>query len=198
MNNTYLTFFKKYRIVIISTFIILLVVGITEFIFGRSPLGPDGKIGFWDGNIWSSENSQRIADPYTFSHIIHGLLFYGLLWLVARKIPAKYRFLIAVVLESIWEILENSSLIINRYRDATIAQGYVGDSILNSLCDIIWMSLGFIFASRTKVWICILLIIIMEVGCAYFVRDNLTLNIIMLIHPSDSIMNWQVLGQPRL
>ncbi|MFA5934532.1 MAG: DUF2585 family protein [Candidatus Paceibacterota bacterium] len=193
-----MNFFKKYRVIIFSTFIILLIVGITEFIFGRSPFGPDGKIALWDGNIWSSENSQRIADPYTFSHIAHGLIFYGFLWLVTRKIPVKYRFILAVIIESTWEILENSPLIINRYREATIAQGYVGDSILNSLSDIVWMSLAFIFASRTKVWICVLLIVVMELGCAYFVRDNLTLNIIMFIHPFEAIKNWQMLGQPIL
>ena len=161
---------------------------------GRPPLGPDGKFGWWEGNIWSSENSQRLADAYSFSHIIHGLLFYGFLWLVARRLPVKYRFLIALLIEGGWELLENSPLIINRYREATIALGYVGDSVLNSVCDIAMMSIGFLIARLTRLWIIVALIIAMELGCLWWVRDNLTLNVLMLTHPVQSIKVWQSEG----
>src|ERR1041385_4116460 len=107
---------------------VLAITGGIELWMGRLPLGPDGRLGLWEGDIWSSEQSQRLADPYSFSHIIHGIMFYGLLWLVARKAPARGRFLMAVLLEASWEILENSPLIIDRYRAATIARGYEGDS----------------------------------------------------------------------
>src|SRR5581483_6052729 len=126
-----------------GTFALLAVVEVT---MGRSFFGPDGKPGLWESNIWSSENSQRFADPYSFSHIIHGILFFGFLWMVARKLPVRYRFLIALVIEAGWEILENSPLIINRYREATISLGYVGDSVFNSMSDVLMMSLGFLFA----------------------------------------------------
>jgi hypothetical protein len=181
---------------IIGIFIAVLVLtaGI-ELWMGRSPLGPDGKFGLWEGDIWSSENSQRFADPYSFSHLVHGILFYGFLWLVARKLPARYRLLIALAVEAGWELLENSPLIINRYREATIALGYTGDSVLNSLSDILMMTIGFLFAARVRTWISAAAIIVMEVGCALWVRDNLTLNIIMLVHPIDAIKAWQMAGQ---
>ncbi len=187
----------RYQWIIFLFAAVLTLTGCIEWAMGRSPLGPDGKFGLWDGNIWSSENSQRVADAYSFSHIVHGILFYGLLWLVARKLPVRYRLLIALALEAGWEILENSPLIINRYREATIAQGYVGDSILNSLSDICMMTLGFLFAWRTRIWIVVLAVVVMEVGCALWVRDNLTLNIIMLIHPVEAIKQWQIAGQPH-
>jgi hypothetical protein len=98
---------------------------------GRSFLGPDGRIGWWDGDIWGSENSQSVADAYSQSHIIHGILFFALLRLLAPALPLRSRFLIALLLEAGWEILENSPLVIDRYRAATIAIGCVGDSVLN-------------------------------------------------------------------
>lgn len=161
---------------------------------GRSPLGPDGRFGLWEGDIWSSECSQRLVDPYSFSHLTYGILFCGALWLVARKLPLRHRFVVALLLEAGWELLENSPLIINRYREATIALGYVGDSIMNSLSDIVMMSLGFLFASRVRPWISVLAVLVMEIGCLLWVRDNLTLNIIMLIHPVAAIKAWQSAG----
>ena len=191
LKNNYL---KQYHW-IIGTFIAVFVLtaGI-ELWMGRSPLGPDGKFGLWEGDIWSSENSQRFADPYSFSHLVHGILFYGFLWLVARKLPVRYRLLIALAVEAGWELLENSPLIINRYREATIALGYTGDSVFNSLSDVLMMAIGFLFAARARTWISVAVIIAMEVGCALWVRDNLTLNIIMLIHPFDAIKAWQMGG----
>jgi hypothetical protein len=174
---------------------VLVVTGGIELWMGRSLLGPDGRFGLWEGNIWSSECSQRLADPYSFSHLTHGILFFGLLWLAARELPVRYRLLIALLFEAGWEILENSPLIINRYREATIALGYVGDSIMNSLSDIGMMGLGFLFASRARPWRSVAAIIAMEAGCALCVRDNLTLNIIMLVHPIEAIKAWQMAGQ---
>ncbi|MEY2664271.1 MAG: hypothetical protein RIT04_79 [Candidatus Parcubacteria bacterium] len=197
----------KNRFGIISFVAICAAVGLIEFFFGRSPLGPDGHFGWWEPSIWSSENSQRVADAYTFSHIIHGMLFYGLGWLIARKfLPEHWKnrftrsgwFLLALLLEGGWEILENSPIIIDRYREATIAVGYVGDSILNSVSDVIMMSLGFLIARLTKVWVVIVLIVVFELGCLWWVRDNLTLNVIMLVHPSESIKTWQGEVAPKV
>ena len=192
LKNNYL---KQYRWIIGIFIAVLALTGGIELWMGRSPLGPDGKFGLWDGDIWSSENSQRFADPYSFSHLVHGILFYALLWLAARRLPVRYRLLIALVLEAGWEILENSPLIINRYREATIALGYTGDSVLNSLSDILMMTIGFLFAFRARPWVSVAAVIVMEVGCALWVRDNLTLNIIMLVHPIDAIKAWQMAGQ---
>ena len=167
-----------------------------ELLMGRSLLGPDGHFGWWEGDIWSSENSQRFADPYSFSHLTHGILFFGFLWLVAPRVPLRYRFLMAVLLEAAWEILENSPLIINRYRQATLALGYDGDSVLNSQSDLLMMALGFYFASRVPVRVSVAAVLAMEIGCALCVRDNLTLNVIMLIHPVDAIKAWQLASAP--
>jgi Protein of unknown function (DUF2585) len=189
---------KRYPWSIGAFFSVLVLTGGIELLMGRSPLGPDGRFGLWEGSIWSSECSQRLVDPYSVSHIAHGILFFGLLWLVARQAPARYRFLAAVLCEAGWELLENSPLIINRYREATIALGYVGDSVMNSLSDIAMMSLGFLFASRVRPWVSMAAVVTMEVGCALWVRDNLTLNIIMLLHPVEAIKSWQAAGQPLL
>lgn len=198
MNNIW-SFIKRHKFVIICLIVVCALVASIEFYSGRSPLGPDGKFGWWDNDVWSSENSQRVADAYTFSHIIHGMFFYWILWLIAKKLPAgklpmKYRFLIALLLEAGWELLENSPLIINRYREATIALGYVGDSVLNSTSDVVMAGIGFVIARYSKVWITVAMIIVFELGCLLWVRDNLTLNVLMLVSPVESIKEWQSEG----
>ena len=187
---------RSHRGIVVACVALLSLTALVENWLGRSPLGPDGKFGWWDGNIWSRENSQRVADAYSFSHIAHGILCFALLWLVARQVPLRYRFMIALLLEAGWEVLENSPIIINRYREATIALGYVGDSVLNSCSDIVMMALGFIFASRVRVRVSVATVVAMEIVCLLWVRDNLTLNIIMLIHPIEAIKAWQSAGQP--
>src|SRR5471030_3222490 len=117
---------KRWQSLTLVTLGVFAFVATIEWSMGRLPLGPDGRFGWWDGDIWSSENSQRFADPYSFSHLTHGILFFGFLWLVLRRWPVGNRFLIALFTEATWELLENSPLIINRYRHATIAQGYAG------------------------------------------------------------------------
>lgn len=176
---------------------IALTTALIELWMGRLPWGPDGRFGWWEGNIWSSEQSQRFADPYVFSHLTHGFLFYWLLWLVARRVPVSTRFLGAVLLEASWEILENSPLIIDRYRAVTISLGYVGDSVLNSMSDLLMAGLGFLLASRLPWKVSVAIVLAMEIGTAWWVRDNLTLNIIMLTWPIDAIRAWQSAGQPR-
>ncbi|MFZ2484569.1 MAG: DUF2585 family protein [Minisyncoccia bacterium] len=185
---------KKYKVAIIGLISVMLITGAIEYSTGRSLLGPDGMFGWWDGNIWGSENSQRVADAYSFSHIIHGMGFYAFLWLVARRVPVKYRFVMALVMEALWELLENSPIIIDRYRAATIAQGYVGDSVLNSVSDVVMAGIGFVITKYSKIWVTVALIIAMEVGCLFWIRDNLTLNIVMLIHPIESLKTWQSVG----
>ena len=187
-------FLHKNRFVILSSIGVFATLAALELHAGRLPLGPDGRFGWWDGNIWSSENSQRVADAYSFSHIIHGMLFYGFLWLIARRMPVKYRFLIALLIEAGWELLENSPIIINRYRAVTISLGYVGDSVLNSVSDVGMMAIGFLIARLSRLWLIIVLIVTMELGCLFWVRDNLTLNVIMLVHPVQSIKAWQSEG----
>ncbi len=194
-----ITFIKKHRFIILSAVIVCGLVAGIEWSEGRSLLGPDGAFGWWDNNIWGNETSQRVADVYSFSHIIHGILFYGFLWFIWKKLPAslqakfprKYWFLIALLIEGGWELLENSPLIINRYREATIALGYFGDSVMNSTCDVLMMALGFLWARFFKVWVLIAIIVVFELGTLWWVRDNLTLNVLQLVYPSQAIKAWQ-------
>jgi Protein of unknown function (DUF2585) len=169
---------------------------IAERTMGRTWLGTDGRFGLWEGDIWSSEQSQRFADPYSFTHVVHGFLFYALLWLAARRLPVRYRLAAAVALEAAWEVLENSPIIIDRYRAVTIALGYTGDSILNSMSDILMMVVGFSLAWRLKPKASFATVVILELALLFWVRDNLTLNIVMLVHPIEAIKAWQSAGAP--
>jgi hypothetical protein len=191
-----IAFLHRNRLVLVASVAVCAVTAAVELWMGRLPFGPDGRPGLWEGNIWSSEQSQRFADAYTFSHTIHGMLFYAILWLVARRAPVRKRFIGALAMEGAWEILENSPIIINRYREVTIALGYVGDSVLNSVSDIFFAGLGFLLAWQARPWVTVAVILAMEIGTALWVRDNLTLNIVMLIHPLGAIKDWQMAGRP--
>jgi hypothetical protein len=171
-------------LMIVATAVILLLMG-------RNPICTCGNVKLWVGETNSSDNSQHIADWYTLSHIIHGFLFYGIFWIVARKLPIGQRLLMAVAVEAAWEIFENTDMVINRYREATIALGYVGDSVLNSVSDILFMVLGFFFAARAPLWLTVVLAIFFELLAGWVIRDNLSLNILMLLYPLEAVKSWQ-------
>lgn len=160
---------------------------------GREPICTCGYVKPWHGVAVSAENSQHVADWYTFSHIIHGFLFYGLFWIVgaAWGWSLGLRLALAVVLESAWEIVENTPLVIDRYREQTIALDYYGDSVLNSVADIGAMVAGFLAAWRWPVLLIVGLAIVMEAGVAWWIRDNLTLNILQLLYPTEAVLRWQ-------
>ncbi|MCO4318704.1 DUF2585 domain-containing protein [Phyllobacterium sp. 21LDTY02-6] len=172
----------------------LLMIAIAAAILlfmGRNPICTCGTVKFWVGETNSADNSQHIADWYTLSHIIHGFIFYGILWVAARRRPLGERLLGAIFVEAAWEIFENTDMVIDRYREATIALGYVGDSVLNSVSDILFMVLGFFFAARAPVWLTVVLAIFFELLAGWVIRDNLTLNVVMLLYPLEAIKAWQ-------
>ncbi|HJQ15762.1 MAG TPA: DUF2585 domain-containing protein [Allosphingosinicella sp.] len=170
--------------------LVIVMTAVSLHAMGRPLICTCGTVKLWGGTA-GGDNSQHLADWYSLSHVIHGFLFYALGWLFLRRNPMGERLVAAVTIESLWEILENSRYIIDRYREATIALGYTGDSVINSLSDIGWMILGFLAARRLSLRTTIVLAIALELVALWAVRDNLTLNVLMLVWPIDAIKHWQ-------
>jgi hypothetical protein len=176
---------------------ILLLVFVAILVFmGREPLCKCGYVKIWHGVVLSSENSQHISDWYTPSHIIHGFIFYGLTWLIFRNWSLAFRLALATLVEGAWEVLENTDAVIQHYREVTISLDYYGDSVLNSACDILAMIAGFYFARWAPVWVTVALAVSFELFTGFMIRDNLTLNVIMLLYPLDAIKTWQAGALP--
>jgi hypothetical protein len=174
----------------IAALLVVLQAGILTAA-GQPPISASGHVSLWEGRVHSAENSQQVTDWYTFSHVIHGILFYALLWLLFPRMPVGMRFALAAGIEVSWEVLENSPWIIQRYREQALAQGYFGDSVLNSISDSCAMMLGFLLASRLPKWASVAIVVSLEAFTMHEIHDGLILNIIQLIHPMDAIARWQ-------
>ena len=171
--------------------LILAAAAAILLVMGRNPICTCGTIDLWVGERDSSRTSQMLTDWYSFSHIVHGLLFYAGLWLIARRWPVEWRFTAALFIEASWEVIENTPWVIDRYRTATAALGYTGDSVINSVADIIMMALGFLAARKLPLWGSVALVILLEAVPLLVIRDNLTLNVWMLLWPTEWLRLWQ-------
>lgn len=176
--------------------IAVIIVVITATVFlnlqGRVWWCAVGDYAPWSWNIWTQHNSQHVIDPYSFTHVLHGVLEFWLIGLVFGRFSLAWRFALAILIESSWEVAENSSYIINRYREETISLDYFGDSIINSLADITCCGLGFVIAYRLRFWRSLILFIATEIVLIFWIRDSLIINIIMLIYPIEAIKRWQI------
>jgi len=159
---------------------------------GRFWWCPAGDLSMWSFDVWSQHNSQHIIDPYSFTHILHGILEFWLLGLIFRRMPVAWRFFLAILIEGSWEAIENTNYVINRYREATVSLNYFGDSIINSLSDIVGCAIGFVIASKLRFWRSLALFLTTEAVLIVWIRDSLLLNIVMLIYPIEAIKQWQI------
>ena len=169
-------------------------VGATAIILytmGQPLICKCGYAKLWHGVVFSSENSQHLSDWYTPSHIIHGILFFGFFTLILPRAGVNMRLALSLLVECAWEILENTDMIINRYRESTISLDYFGDSVINSSADIIAMVVGFFIAARLPVWASIAIIVAFEALTIWLIRDGLALNILMLVWPIEAVKAWQ-------
>src|SRR3990167_3727479 len=184
---------KQYLLICV---LLMVIFASTLYFMGQVPVCKCGYVKLWHGVTYSSENSQHLSDWYSPSHVIHGLAFYWILRGLGRRFhwPVGVNFLIALGIEIAWEVFENSDFIINRYREATISLDYYGDSIINSVMDVLWMVVGFVAARRLPMWSILALTALMEVFVGYWIRDNLLLNIVMLLYPFEAVLRWQAGG----
>lgn len=175
----------------IVSFAVIAAAAFLLLAMGRNPICTCGAVDLWVGTRDSPRTSQMLADWYSLSHVVHGLLFYAALWLVLRRWPIGRRFLAALLIETGWEVIENTPFVIDRYRETTAALGYTGDSVVNSISDILMMCAGFLAARRLPVWASVLLLIALEAVPLFVIRDNLALNVWNLLAPNAAIQAWQ-------
>jgi hypothetical protein len=175
----------------VCAFLIIAAAAAIELAMGRHAICTCGTVELWVGVRDSPKTSQMLADWYSLSHVVHGLLFYAFLWLLMRRSPIAWRFLAAFFIEVSWEVIENTPLVIDRYRETTAALGYSGDSVINSVSDMLMMCVGFLAARKLPLWASLLLLVGLEVVPLFVIRDNLTLNVWNLLAPNRVIQAWQ-------
>lgn len=174
-----------------ATLFITLASAAALTLMGRALISASGEVRLWYGGLGTAESNMHLTDWYTPSHVIHGIVFYALVWLVARRFSVGWRLVLATLIEAGWEVLENTNAVIERYRNTTVSTEYIGDSVVNSTVDIVAMFVGFWMALRLPIWVNVAVILGFELWTTLAIRDGLALNVIMLLWPSQAILNWQ-------
>jgi hypothetical protein len=182
---------RKIIIPVFATLVVLVLTAIQLRRQGRLWWCSCGHFLFWSSDAWGSETSQHLFDPYSFTHVLHGMIFYGLLALIGKRLAFRWLFWLAIVVESLWEVIENTNVVIQRYREATAALGYQGDSVVNSLGDIVACGVGIWLARKLGLWPSVVVFILIEVVLLLTIRDSLLFNIVMLIYPIEVLKAWQ-------
>ena len=171
--------------------LVVALAGTLLLAMGRPPVYEHGPVRLWSGDVQSDQNSQQLADPYTLTHLTHGVLLFWLVGLAGRALPVGTRAVVAIAIECAWEVFENTDLVIRRYRATTVSLGYYGDSVLNTVGDILASAVGCFLAAWLPVWLVITGVLLLEGILALWIRDNLTLNVLMLLRPIEAIRRWQ-------
>ncbi|MEO7659254.1 MAG: DUF2585 family protein [Pyrinomonadaceae bacterium] len=178
----------------IAVLAVVVTVTISLNLLGRVWWCQVGDYWPWAWDVWSAHNSQHVIDPYSFTHVLHGVIEFWLIGLVFPRLSLAWKFFVAILIEGTWEVAENTSYIINRYREETISLDYFGDSIINSLADIVSCGLGFVIAYKIRFWRSVILFVATEAILIIWIRDSLLINIVMLIYPLEAIKRWQIGG----
>ena len=179
------------RVSVAAVCVVVAMIALLHF-EGRSFICSCGHFAVWIGEWCSSNTSQQLLDPYSFTHILHGFLFFWLMLLVFRRVRSGWQFLLAVLLESAWEVFENTSFVVNKYRNETAALGYQGDTIVNSLGDLACALVGFLVARQLGFWRSLIVFVLVELVLTFWIHDSLLLQILMLVRPIEAIKLWQL------
>ena len=177
---------------IVMTVLLVLLMALALWAEGRLLFCSCGEFEFWVGDTCSSRNSQQLFDPYSFTHILHGFLLFWLIAVAFKKLAPQWKLTLAVFLEALWEVFENTNFVINHYREETAALGYTGDTVVNSIGDLFCAIAGFLIARRLGWRRSVIAFLLLEVILFFWIRDSLLLQILMLIYPVNALKLWQM------
>lgn len=181
---------------IVAIVLVLLLVIVLLRAEGRMFLCDCGHLAVWTADTCSSQTSQQLFDPYSFTHVLHGFLFFWLIALLFRRMNSSRQVVLAVLLEGAWEVFENTRFVIDKYRTETAALGYQGDTIVNSLGDVACALGGFVLARKLGLRWSLIFFVVVEVVLIVWIHDSLLLQILMLVRPVEAIKLWQMCVQP--
>src|SRR5829696_6161287 len=178
-----------------ATGLVLLLMIVLLRVQGRLFVCACGYFELWTSDTCSSNNSQQLFDPYSFTHLLHGFLFFWLIALLCQRLTTGWQLWLALLFESAWEVFENTSFVINKYRTETAALGYQGDTIVNSLGDLSCALIGFVIARQLGIRRSLIVFLLVELVLILWIHDSLLLQILMLVQPVEAIKLWQMCGQ---